>query len=210
MNNPTYPVPEKPPDQAQTVTALDLQFQIFQRLLILSEQHKDLTDSIQTLNATLALHIKQNIETFDAMNEYIAEQIRYRVFRQGMEENNLQLELDRKNIELKYLEDKIHKLETEVKEDDDATLQLKLDRERQHLEIEALKRNIDILENVKKSTKDRIPSVKTAMAQPSLLPSKIKDTIMLTAIGTLTAAATTGAIAFAIWVIRFYIEHTPK
>lgn len=200
-----YQVPEDKPDKMQQVTPLDLQLQSFHKLVEMEQTLKELKEAISALSNTLALHVKQNIDTFHSMNEYIGEQMSYRLFRQGMEENNLSLELAKRNLELEYLEKQVKAVEQEKEEESTQAERLHLEVERQKLEIENLRKNIDILENVRKSTKDKIQPVK--VEDP--FARKMRETLVLTVIGTTTAATVGGIIAFILWLVRLYLQSAP-
>lgn len=157
--------------------------------------------SIEVLSRTLAAHVRQNIDTFTEVREYISDQMSYRLFRQGLEENNIMLELEKKKLELEFSERRFKALEEEHEEGEMEAEQVKLKYDKQKAELEAAQRNLVLLQNVKQSTKDKIAAVKTK----DPIGKKVLDTIILTAMGTITAAVVGGTIAFVLWLIRLYL-----
>jgi myosin heavy subunit len=198
----------KPPDEGQTISSFEVQMQIFNKLLNMEREMKDMKEAFQTLSQTLAINMKQNLDMMKHIDEYIGEQMSYRLYRQNLEENNIQLQLKQKELELKFLQQKYDDLSTEKQEDDAESRDLKLERERMKLEVETLRKNLEALQENKHSTKDRIPTLK--VQSPQEMSKELKDAIFLTAIRTLTATTVVGIIAFFVWLIRFYIENTPK
>jgi chromosome segregation ATPase len=167
-------------------------------------------EAIRSLSETLANHMKQNIDMLDGVNRYIGDQMQYRTFRQNIEENNLTLELEKKRLELEFAQRRMKQLEDEQHEDDEDTKTIRLEYEKQKLEIESMKRSMDILQEARHSTQEKIKSMKsTTAAPPPAFSQKMKETIILTALGATTAAAVGGVIAFFIFFIRFYIENAP-
>lgn len=180
--------------------------QILEKLQEIQDAQVQTKDAMRVLSETLAAHVRQNIETFHEVREYIGDQMSYRLFRQNLEENNLQLELAKKALELEYAEKRFAALEKEHLEGTEETDRLKLEYEKQKLEIEALRKSHDLLQGARNSTKDKM---KTVANQPNPFHQKMKETFILTGIGTLTAASVGGVIAFFVFFIRFYIMNNP-
>jgi hypothetical protein len=193
-----------PPNEMQEIQIF--QTQVIGKLQSIESAILQERESVRILSETLATHIRQNIDTMQKINEYIGEQMAYRMYRQGMEENNINLQLQQKTLELRFLEDKYKALETEHKEEDTVQEQLRYERDRQKLELENLRKNLEVLQLAKTSTKDKIAAMPKVGKDKM---EKIKDTITLTAIGTLTAASVGGVIAFFIWLMKLYITSSP-
>lgn len=196
------------PDKLQSVTPFQVQLQAFHETVRIGEEIRALKSTVQALSETLSVHLKQTNETFVRMNEFIGDQMSYRLFRERIEENDLQLELAKKEVQLEYLAKQYDALQKEQKIEDEESRKLQLAYETQKLEIEHMKKTQEMMQDVKKSTKDRIQSVK-AQAITNPLSHKVKEAVVLTSVGTLTAAVIGGVIAFVIFFIRFYIQNTP-
>jgi len=168
----------------------------------------ELRESVRTLTKTLAAHMQQNIDMTTKISDYIGEQMSYRLFRQDIEERNINLQLAQKALELEFMEKKYKALELEHDEETEESQQLKLDRERQKLEIDALKVSLANLQDAKHSTKDKLKTV-TVSTHPEGLERRVKDTIVLTAAAAVTAAFIGGTVAFIVWLLRFYVQNTP-
>lgn len=209
MNEPTRPYDTSDPSSGQNITAFQVQMQTFHKTLELLEETRAVRESLQVLSGTLAAHVKQNIDTFSSMQEYISEQMAYRLFRQGMEENNLALELKKKELELEFMEKKYHALESEHQNDTVETESLRYEYARQKLEIENMQKNIEILKGAKHSTNERMKSVKAAAVTPDPFEKKMKETFILTIIGASTAAGVGAVIAFLVFLVRLYIQNSP-
>lgn len=208
-SNPTIPYETADPEKSQSITAFQVQLQTFHKTVELMDEMKAMNESIKILTQTLAAHVKQNIDTFSSMQDYISEQMTYRLFRQGMEENNLALELKKKELELEFMEKKYKVLEDEHQSDTVQTESLKYEYARQKLEIENMQQNIEILKNAKSSTQDKIKAVKAQEAPPDPFNKKMRETVILTGLGTLTATGVAGIIAFFVFLVRLYIQGNP-
>lgn len=181
------------------------QVQTNRQLTDILQSIEALKRTLQTLSETLATHIAQNIGATQQMSDYIGEQMSYRLFRQGLEENNLSLQLAQRNLELEFLEKRYKALEGELREESEESVGLAFERDKQKLEIETLKRNLDLLQVAKRSTNEKIK----AIVPPVSLSTRMRDTFVLSTIGTLTAAAVGGTIAFVVWLVRLYITSNP-
>jgi hypothetical protein len=176
------------------------QVQVVAKLKDILESNASTRDTMRILTETLAAHIRQNIDTIQKINESISEQMSYRLFRQNLEENNLQLELAKKSLELDFAEKRYNALAHTHEEDTEETDRLRYEHQKQQIELDSLKKNLEILQNSKSSTQNKI---KASSSSPS--SQKIKEVILFTGVGTLTAAAVTGLIAFVLWLARLYI-----
>lgn len=167
----------------------------------------ELSASFNTMSQTVAINMKQNIEMMRSINEYISEQMSYRLYRQNLEENNINLQLQQKAIELQFMQKKFDALSAEKQEDDAEAQDLKIEREKLKLEVETLKKNLDSLQENKQSTKDRVKTIKVNSVEDK--HDKIIDTVTMTALGTLTAIGVTGVVAFILFLVRLYIQSSP-
>lgn len=197
------------PSKEPTLPSGEVQVQTLGEVLKLESKITELSSAVQTLSQTMAVHMKQNLEMMRSINEYIGEQMSYRLYRQNLEENNINLQLKQKEIELSFLKKKFDSLSAEKQEDDAESEALRIEREKLRLEVEALKKNLESVRDSRSSTKDKVNTLKLANNTPESGNAKIKNTIILTAIGTLTAAVVTGTLAFVVWLIRFYIQNNP-
>lgn len=159
-----------------------------------------LSGQIRVLTDTLAVHVKNNIETTAKLQEWVNDQIAYRLFREEMEENRLKLEIAEKNIEIKYLSQQIGNLTEENHEAD----QLRMKLEKQNLEMDKLTEEYAMLKNAKQNTTDRMKAAKPKTDSEELVMSAKKA-----AVTALVTSLILGTGAFIYWLLRLYIVSNP-
>jgi hypothetical protein len=160
-----------------------------------------LARTIQTLSDVLSTHVRSNLETLKEIREYIGSQIAYRSYREGIEENKLKLDIDQKNLEIRYKE----KLLQEEATENDA---LKLEQDKLKLELASLKENLEVLKVVKSTTQERLKVMPPPQPADNL-PSQAKKAIIMTSVAFLTTSVLGGILAVIIFVIRLYILSNP-
>lgn len=159
-----------------------------------------LARNVRTLSDVLSTHVRSNIETLKEIREYIGSQIAYRYYREDIEGNRLSLEIEQKNLEIKYKE----KLLQEEATENDA---MKLEIEKLKLEKASLQSNLEVLKVVKSSTQERLKAMPPS--PPENLGSRAKSTFILTAVAFLTTSLLGGILAVIIFVIRLYVQSNP-
>jgi hypothetical protein len=167
----------------------------------IEKQISRLAQTVQSLSNVLSTHVRSNLDTLKEIREYIGSQIAYRSFREGIEENQLKLQIEEKNLEIRYKE----KLLLEETTESDA---LKLERDKLRLEMETLKKNLEVVQLVKNTTQEKMKAMQSS--QPSgNLPSEAKKTFLLTTVAFLTTSVLGGVLAIIVFVIRLYIQNNP-
>jgi len=191
-------IQEPAPDELQQADIIPVR--ILVAISKTTEQVQALTETIKALTEMLASHIRANIENSNQLKEYMNSQMQYRSMREDLEEQKLKLEIEQKNIEVQYLERRINFL-TEENTDAD---RIRLDYEKQKLELQALKDSREILQQIKGSTKDKLkpPAAKLGW-------DDVKRAVVLGAVGTLTASLVGGSLAFVVWGLRQWLLSTP-
>lgn len=106
------------------------------------------------------------------------------------------MEIAHKNLEISFMEKRINNLTEENNEVDE----LRLNYEKQKLELENLRAMQSLLKTTKSTTQDKLK----AMA-PKTLAERAKETAVLAAVGTLTTAGVTSVLAFIIFLVRLYM-----
>lgn len=181
------------PFAVQVATRMEAQDARFMEIMARLEQ---LTSHVSSLSETLASHVRANIETMQEVRDHIGQQMAYRLFREDVEENKLRMEIAQKNLEISFLEKRINNLTEENSEVDD----LRLNYEKQKLELENLRTMQTLLKTTKSTTQDKLK----AMA-PKTLGERARETAVLAAVGTLTTAGVTSVLAFIYFLIRLYM-----
>jgi len=163
-----------------------------------------LTRTVQSLSEVLSTHVKSNLETLREIREYIGSQIAYRAYREDIEENRMKLEIEQKNLEIKYKE----KLLQEETTESDA---MRLERDKLKAELETLKKNLEVVQLVKHSTQEKIKAggIHSHASSNSNLTHDAKKTIIMTAIAFLTTSFLGGVITIIYFVVKLYITNNP-